>query len=53
MGEEGPIHVKVVLQGEMARRFLAIKKRFGLESNAEVIRLLITLEYEKIAGRRE
>jgi len=51
--EEEPIHIKVVLQGEMARRFLTIKKRFGLESNAEVIRLLITLEYEKITSRRE
>jgi len=45
--------VRLVLDGEMLRRFRAIKKRYGLQSNADVVRLLITLEYDDIAARRE
>ena len=51
--EKETLQIKVTLTGDMIRRFQAIKKRYGLESNADVVRLLITLEYEKIASRRE
>ena len=50
---EESYQVRLVLEGEMAKRFEAIKKKYGLESNADVVRLLITLEYDKIASRRE
>jgi hypothetical protein len=44
----------IILQGEMKRRFLAIKKQWGLENNTDVVRMLITREHEKIAtGRSE
>lgn len=50
--EEREIQVRIVLNGEMAQRFNLIKKRFGLNSNAEVVRLMITLEHEKITNQK-
>jgi len=50
---EETFQVRVVFEGDMARKFAAIKKRYGIESNADLIRLLVTLEYEKITGKRE
>ena len=38
----------VMLEGEMKKRFEAIKQYYGLEKNADLIRLLITLRYEEI-----
>jgi len=46
------VQVRLVLEGEMAARFNRIKKRYGLESNADVVRLLITMEYDRIASAR-
>jgi len=50
--EKETLQIKVTLTGDMIRRFLKIKEHYGLESNADVIRLLITLEYEKITSKR-
>jgi len=50
--KEGVVQVRLVLEGEMAKRFITIKRKYGLETNADVLRLLITLEYEKITGQR-
>lgn len=47
------IRIGLTLQGEMARRFRTIKKHWGLEANTDVLRMLITREYEKITERRE
>jgi hypothetical protein len=46
--ENKPIRLGLTLEGEMLKRFLTIKKKWGLESNADVVRFLITQEYEKI-----
>jgi len=40
--------VRVVFDGEMKKRFLAVKRHYGLEKNADLIRLLVTLKYEEI-----
>ena len=42
------IRLGLTLEGEMLKRFLTIKKKWGLKSNADVVRFLITQEYEKI-----
>jgi len=47
-GDKDIIRLGLTLEGEMLKRFLAIKRKWGLESNADVVRLLITREYEKI-----
>jgi hypothetical protein len=47
------VQVRLVLEGEMAGRFLKIKEKYGLENNAEVVRLLITMEYEKITKNKK
>jgi hypothetical protein len=46
--EGEPLQLKVVLDGEMAERFLTIKKRFGFESNSDLIRMIITKAYEEM-----
>jgi hypothetical protein len=48
MKEKDKIRIGLTLEGEMLKRFLAIKNKWGIESNADVIRFLITQEYEKI-----
>jgi len=52
IGEPEQIQVRLVLEGEMATRFNRIKKKYGLESNADVVRLLITMEYDRITSGR-
>jgi hypothetical protein len=51
--EAETIRIGLTLQGEMARRFATIKKHWGFETNTDVLRMLITREYEKIVERRE
>ncbi len=45
--KEAP-QVRVVFEGEMKKRFEAIKRYYGLEKNADLVRLLITLRYEEL-----
>jgi len=47
-GKIDDFHIKLRLNGEMAKRFNAIKEKWGLENKAEVIRMLITQKYEEI-----
>jgi hypothetical protein len=47
------VQFRLVLEGEMARRFLTIKKHYGFENNTDTIRLLITQAYEEIVKGRE
>jgi hypothetical protein len=52
--DQETIRIGLTLEGEMKKRFLAIKKQWGLENNTDVVRMLITREHEKIAtGRSE
>lgn len=46
------VQVRLVLEGEMAARFSTVKKKYGLETNADVVRLLITMEYDRITSGR-
>ncbi|XHH08278.1 MAG: hypothetical protein ACFCUE_12000 [Candidatus Bathyarchaeia archaeon] len=45
--EEAP-QVRVVFQGELKKRFDAIKRHYCIEGNAEMIRLLVALKYEDL-----
>lgn len=52
--DQETIRIGLTLEGEMKKRFLTIKKQWGLENNTDVVRMLITREHEKIAtGRSE
>jgi len=50
-GTRERFQIRVLLEGEMAKRFNAIKDKWGLENNAEVVRMLITMKYEEIISR--
>ena len=43
-----PLEIRVVLHGEVKNRFHYIKRRKGLEANAEVLRLIINEYYEQL-----
>jgi hypothetical protein len=45
--KEAP-QVRVVFQGELKKRFEAIKGYYCIENNAEMVRLLVTLKYEDL-----
>jgi hypothetical protein len=51
--KEEVIQIRLVLEGEMAKRFLTIKRRYGFESNTDTVRLLITQAYDEIVKGRE
>jgi hypothetical protein len=40
--------VRVVFQGELKKRFEAIKRYYCIENNAEMVRLLVSLKYEDL-----
>lgn len=42
------IQIRLNLEGEMEKKFLKIKKRYGLESNTDLIRLLIVQAYDQL-----
>jgi hypothetical protein len=46
--ESNAPQVRVVFEGEMRKRFETVKRYYGLEKNADLIRLLITLRYEEL-----
>jgi len=49
--EGGPIQLKALLEEDTAKKFLMIKKRYGLENNSDLVRLLITRTYEEMFGK--
>jgi hypothetical protein len=51
MGED-KIQLGVVLEGEVKKRFEAIKKYYGLQKNADLIRLLLTEKYEELRFKK-
>jgi hypothetical protein len=53
-GEDGnKITFSMVLKGERARRFEAIRKYYDLEINTEVIRTLLNEKYKQIFPEKE
>jgi hypothetical protein len=46
--KEEPIRIALNLEGDMAKRFQAVKKKWGLEANTDVIRMLITQYYDQL-----
>jgi hypothetical protein len=46
--KEGIIQIRINLEGELADKFLKMKKRYGLESNTDLIRLLIVQAYDQL-----
>lgn len=52
MPKKETYNVRVLLEGEMAKRFEAVKRFYGLQKNADLVRLLITLKYEDITKEK-
>ena len=48
MSEDGKIQIGVTLEGPVKKRFEAIKAHYGLQKNADLVRLLITQECEEL-----
>ncbi|MGQ9543703.1 MAG: hypothetical protein ACUVTM_06445 [Candidatus Bathyarchaeia archaeon] len=46
-GAEPKVEIRLTLEGEMARRFLDLKERWGFESNTDLLRMLITRAYHQ------
>jgi len=44
------ITLRVDLKGVTLNRFLALKDRYGLENDTELIRLLVSQEYQRQFG---
>ena len=51
--KEAGYNVRVLFEGEMAKRFEAVKRFYGLAKNADLLRLLVTLKYEEIIKGKE
>ncbi|MGQ9543241.1 MAG: hypothetical protein ACUVTM_04010 [Candidatus Bathyarchaeia archaeon] len=45
--EEEKVEIRLTLEGDMARRFLELKKKWGFESNTDLLRVLVTKSYEE------
>jgi len=50
---ENKIQLGVVLEGVVKKRFEAIKKYYGLEKNADLVRLLIIQKCEELEKERK
>jgi len=48
MDQDEESQVRVVFQGDLRKRFEAVKRYYSLENNAELVRLLVTLRYEEL-----
>ena len=40
------VEIRLTLDGDMAKRFLELKKKWGFESNTDLLRMLVTQAYE-------
>jgi len=49
-GNNQKVQIRVDLENEIAEKFVALKRKFGLTSNAQLFRLLVTLAYNEISG---
>jgi hypothetical protein len=50
--EKEKLTLRVKLKGENAKKFTAIKQRYGLKRNTEILRFLITQAYAEIEGQK-
>lgn len=50
MPSEKKVTIRIDLEGDLAKYFLYLKKRKGIKANSEVIRMLITEEYQRATG---
>ena len=48
---EKRLNLRITLEGEMFDRFRALQRRYGILSGVDMVRFLITQEYERL--RRE
>ena len=46
--EEEKYNVRVLFEGEMAKRFEKVKRFYGLQKNADLLRLLVTMKYDEL-----
>ena len=46
------MQIKVQLGKELAEKFLAIKREYGLKKNAETLRFCINKEYKSLFGNK-
>ncbi len=49
--EKEPTQLAARLEGEMKRKFDAIKGYYGFEKNADLLRLLITQKFEELKNK--
>jgi hypothetical protein len=45
--------VRVELEGELQRRFVILKKYYGLENNTELVRILVNEKYKQAFPKEE
>lgn len=46
--KDDELNLRITLEGEMLNRFKALKRRYGINSGADLVRLLITQKYDEI-----
>jgi len=46
--ENSPPQVKVVFDGDLQKKFEAVKSHYGVRNNSDLIRLLITSKYDEL-----
>ena len=49
--DEVSYKIGIVLVGEMAKKFYVIKQKYGLQSNVDLLRLLISQKFEEFQIR--
>jgi hypothetical protein len=50
--EKQKLNIRLELKGENAKKFTAIKQRYGLKKNTEIIRFLISQAHAEIEGQK-
>jgi len=53
MTEKERIQIRLDLEGELAQKFNAVKRKKGLVNNTDVVRLLINETYESLPRKGE
>jgi len=48
MSEKEAVEIRLILDGNLAERFKLVKEYHGFENNTELVRHLITKEYERV-----
>lgn len=51
--KEKVVRLGLTLEGEMLKRFRAVKNKWGMESNADVVRMLITDAYDGLPQQQQ